>query len=245
MLHQRSAQTFICIDLGNTRVKAAIYSGGEQAPEVYSDALWPFDWLAQRSADAVVIVSHTRPLSAVEQQSLAPFHRLIDFSHQTPLPFQNGYATPASLGLDRIALVAGATGLFPGAPVLVIDAGTCITLDYADASGFYHGGSIHPGVAMRLKAMHHFTGRLPEVQLSAREDFIGTDTHSCMQVGAVNAAAVELDGFIDRYRQRFPGLQVLLTGGDAALFVSLLKNEIFALPNLVLTGLLKIAQYNV
>jgi type III pantothenate kinase len=74
---------------------------------------------------------------------------------------------------------------------------------------------------------------------------MGDSTASCMQVGGVMGAVLELNAMITLYQSRYPGCKVVLTGGDAPLFFSLLKNEIFALPNFVLTGLLKIAQHNV
>ena len=74
---------------------------------------------------------------------------------ETPVPFVNKYATPHSLGIDRLALVAGAVTRFPNRNVLIIDAGTCITFDIVTDRKEYLGGAIAPGIAMRLKAMHH------------------------------------------------------------------------------------------
>jgi type III pantothenate kinase len=54
----------------------------------------------------------------------------------------------------------------------------------------------------------------------------------------------EIDGIIDLYRISCPDVSVILTGGDTYYFEKILKNNIFAFPNLVLTGLKLILDYN-
>ena len=88
---------------------------------------------------------------------------LLWLNHQTPLPVVNLYETPETLGYDRMAAVVGANEQFPHRDILVIDAGTCITYEFIDSKGQYHGGNISPGMQMRFKALHQFTGRLPLV----------------------------------------------------------------------------------
>jgi type III pantothenate kinase len=58
-------------------------------------------------------------------------------SHQDIFPFQNLYATPTTLGIDRMVLASGATLLFPNQNKLVIDAGTCVTYDFIDDENNY------------------------------------------------------------------------------------------------------------
>ena len=86
----------------------------------------------------------------------------------TPLPVTNLYETPETLGYDRMAAVVAANDQFPGKDILVIDAGTCITYEFIDSLGQYHGGNISPGLWMRLKALHQFTGRLPLINAEGR-----------------------------------------------------------------------------
>src|SRR5688500_15421564 len=80
-----------------------------------------------------------------------------------PLPISNLYATPNTLGGDRLASACGAHHRFPGSHCLVIDTGTCIKYDFLDKEGNYHGGAISPGLKMRFQAMNHFTAKLPLV----------------------------------------------------------------------------------
>ena len=73
---------------------------------------------------------------------------------------------------------------------------------------------------------------------------IGNTTKTSIESGALSGAVAEVDGIIDQYKELFTDLRVLVTGGDRAFFESKLKNEIFAVPNLVLTGLNKILNFN-
>lgn len=103
---------------------------------------------------------------------------------------------------------------------------------------------ISPGLQMRLDAMHHFTARLPALQLKETTDFIGNDTHSAMMTGTVSGIIGEVKYFIELYKTRFGKINVLLTGGNAD-FISLhLENKYRVEPNLVLIGLNTILNYN-
>ena len=111
--------------------------------------------------------------------------RVIRFSHKTPLPFINRYKTPVTLGLDRIASVAGAQKRFPEKNVLVIDAGTCIKYDFINKKGEYLGGSISPGLNMRFKALHNFTDRLPLIKPEPVRTITGDSTKNSILTGVV------------------------------------------------------------
>jgi type III pantothenate kinase len=166
-------------------------------------------------------------------------------THTLPLPIINSYATPETLGVDRLASVCGARTLFPTEASLVIDSGTCITYDFIDADGVYKGGAIAPGLSMRLRAMHEFTARLPLVEVNENAILIGNSTVSCIQSGALNGMIAEIEGTISRYQVHYPQLRVILCGGDTHFFENNLKGTIFAVQNLVLRGLNSILLHNV
>ena len=92
----------------------------------------------------------------------------MQFDHSSHIPIQIGYATPHTLGLDRIAAVVGALMQQPGVPVLIVDAGTCVTYDLLTADGTFVGGNIAPGIRLRLLAMHEHTGKLPHISDEGR-----------------------------------------------------------------------------
>ena len=110
------------------------------------------------------------PVADILSSLQLPERSVYTLDGSTPLPFVNTYLTPATLGTDRIAAVAGAQRWHPAQSVLVIDAGTCITYDVIDPAGVYRGGIISPGMQMRLRAMHTFTARLPLVALNRPAD---------------------------------------------------------------------------
>jgi type III pantothenate kinase len=180
----------------------------------------------------------------LEQQAATQFYYL-PLKNQTPLPFKNLYRTPLTLGIDRLAAVAGALASFPAQNCLVVDAGTCMTYELLTAQAEYLGGNIAPGIAMRLKAMHAFTAKLPEVSKGETEDWVGYSTESALRNGAQWGAAFEIEGTIARLQGKFSPLTVILTGGDAIFLAKMLKSQIFVLPDLVLIGLNKILNHNV
>jgi type III pantothenate kinase len=161
-----------------------------------------------------------------------------------PLPITIKYATPETLGVDRIAGVCGAQQKFPGEPCLVIDAGTCITYDFINHDGEFLGGAISPGMMMRFQAVHTFTSKLPLVSRPEKVVLIGDSTETCIQSGVIHGIVEELNGTIRRYQEEFAGLRVILCGGDARFFENNLKGAIFAVPELVLSGLNSILNYN-
>ena len=93
-------------------------------------------------------------------------------------PFKLNYKTPETLGNDRLALAAAATILFPNSNNLVIDAGTCITIDFIDNNNHFRGGSISPGVKMRYDSLNHYTANLPLLKNENNFDYPGTVSYT-------------------------------------------------------------------
>lgn len=162
----------------------------------------------------------------------------------TPIPVINMYETPETLGYDRMAAVVAAHGQFPNKDILVIDAGTCITYEFIDSLGQYHGGNISPGLSMRLKALNCFTGRLPLVEAEGRMFDMGKDTETAIRAGVKKGIEYEMEGYIADMKHKYPELLVFLTGGDEFSFDTKLKSIIFADRFLVLKGLNRILNYN-
>ncbi len=234
----------LIVDIGNTRTKVAVCTNGEIA-NVYTIN-------NQSSADFKEIDSlkiGRGILSSVSGgedfwKTKFPETKWLILSPETAIPFKNRYATPQTLGLDRVALVAAAATLFPAKNVLVIDAGTCVTFDFLTAGNEYLGGSISPGLQMRLKAMHHFTAKLPLVEVDVNVNLIGNSTETCLQSGALHGLAAEINGTVAEYNSRFNNLIVVLTGGDTKVLAPLVKSGIFAPQNFLLHGLHAILAYN-
>lgn len=97
---------------------------------------------------------------------------------------------------------------------------------------------------MRFQAVHTFTSRLPLVEPAEEAPLIGDSTESCIRSGVINGLVAEIDGIVAQYQALFPDLKVILTGGDARFFENKLKASIFAVPELVLSGLNSILIHN-
>jgi type III pantothenate kinase len=173
------------------------------------------------------------------------YQNCIELDHSTPIPLENKYDTPDTLGYDRIAAAVGAYTICPGKDVLVIDAGTAITYDIVTSRGEFLGGNISQGVDIRFKSLNRYTTRLPHLERPQElPPLVGSSTREAIQSGIINGLLFEMDGFIGAIRELYPKLQVVLTGGDAKYFVGKLKSSIFVDPNLNLIGLNRILEHN-
>lgn len=235
----------LVIDIGNSTVKLAVFNGIHLLHKSLAAMPDP-DQLLQIINDFEIhhsILSAVRPDVHQTEELLKAHTHYIRFNHQTPLPIINHYQSPETLGLDRLAGLMGARQFYTKQPVLVIDAGTCITYDLIDEKNVYEGGSISPGITLRLKALHHFTGKLPLVEFNSEfKQLGGRDTRESILSGVLNGLLAEVQGMIEKYKQQYPEMQIVLCGGDANFFDTRLKNSIFAhsislKPDLVLIGL--------
>ena len=235
----------LVIDVGNSFTKAAVFKGNEII-KVFSgeDINTSFAEINSYSITNI-IVSAVKDVPEAIQNSINTFSSVIYLDHNTSLPIQNLYKSPETLGRDRIAGVVGALSHFKKGPLLVIDAGTCITYDYLNKENAYEGGAISPGINMRFKALNHFTGKLPLIHFRKSFELVGNTTENSILSGVLAGAVKEMEGIINEYLAENNDLKVLITGGDCIFFESNVKSKIFAIPNLVLIGLNKILNYNV
>jgi len=237
----------LVIDIGNTRVKAAVFEQKElrhfyvfaSLTELLNAGL-----IAKRSIKRCIIGSVVNEIEPFVEELRKQIPVLL-FDSNTPVPLKNLYKSAHTLGSDRLAAAIGGNAQAPGEDILVIDAGTCIKYNFVNAANEYLGGAISPGLQMRFKAMNFYTSRLPLLEVDeSYSELIGTDSRESLLAGAQLGAVAEVDGFIERYRQRFNNIKVFLTGGDAEFFASRLKKPIFADQFLILKGLNEILQHN-
>lgn len=236
------------VDAGNTLTKLALFQGNELAAFTSFagfEAQHIIHFCEVNPQIESVILSTVRDYTHEIDTYLQKHYRTVIFNHSTPVPVINLYNTPQTLGKDRLAGAVGAKKLMPATDILVIDAGTAITYDLVTASGEYLGGAISPGIAMRYKALHTFTSRLPLLDYYEDAKLIGTDTSGSIQSGVLNGVLAEMEGTIRSYQQLYPDVKIILTGGDHNYFDKRLKIKTFAAPNLVLEGLNLILNFNI
>jgi len=239
----------LCLDFGNTRLKAAVF---------FDDNLHEVITLADDSDYTIQhilnvykpgrtilssVINHNKGIETILESSTA-FHKV---SHETTLPFTIPSGKKETIGTDRLAMMAAAVHFFPGKNNLVIGLGSCITYNFVNQYNQFLGGSISPGMHMRFKSMHDYTAKLPlieDLNFEAGIPLVGYDTRTNMVGGVVTGMACELDGIINKYFERYGNFNVLLTGGNSAFFASQLKNKIFADSNFLFKGLYALSELN-
>lgn len=237
----------LVIDIGNTRLKAAVFEKKELIKHFVFDSTEDlfksdlFKIYIPKKAIVCSVVNDIEPFLS----KLMDRTEVLLFTSQTPVPLKNNYQSANTLGSDRMAAAVGGNSLMPDNDILVIDAGTCIKYNFVSNKNEYLGGGISPGLRMRLKALHTFTARLPllepDMDYSA---LVGTNTHDSILSGAELGALAEVEGLIGQYLLKYPNLKVFITGGDMNFFEKRLKNTIFADQHLILKGLNAILNYN-
>lgn len=237
----------LVLDLGNTNKKLALFNNGrltvlEQHPTLTLQMMNGFLERHPTIHHAIFSSVVRHPNSMI--QLLKRRMNLIELTETTPLPIKNRYRSPATLGKDRLAAAIGGAATFPNEDVLVITAGTCITYDFVNKKSGYMGGAISPGLTMRLKALHTFTGNLPLLSIGSAEVLTGRNTEESILSGVLNGTTAEIEGVVARYRKKHPALRVILSGGDQNYLVKRLKISIFAVPNIVIHGLYQILDFN-
>ncbi|RKS55101.1 type III pantothenate kinase [Gillisia mitskevichiae] len=238
----------LVIDIGNTLVKMAVFQGNVLIQKKTSLKQNFFKNLEELDLSfpniGHVLVSSVSKTPSKWLQKLQEDYKMIVLDKELPQVFLNLYASPKTLGNDRIALVSAASKIYPSQNVLVIDVGTCITFDLKTSENEYLGGAISPGLQMRYQAMNTFTENLPLLEPEEGVNLIGNTTIKSMQSGVINGITSEIDGVISMYSTQFKDLTIILTGGDSQFLCKRLKNSIFANSNFLLEGLNYILEFN-
>lgn len=262
MTETYSNRRFLAVDQGNSFLKLSLFEDGSLSDTcriAVADAERIFGVVDSWRPDCGVFctVKHLDP-RIVESLRMALGGNLLVFSHTTPLPFKVDYSTPSTLGLDRLALASGALCLYPEESVVIVDAGTAVTLDVMsyhssaqpdacrnDAPVFF-GGRIAPGIGMRFESLHHFTDALPLVNAFGELPLTGHSTDTSIRSGVILGLADEIVETFRQYSEIYGCSRLLLTGGDAELLIKLISSRIPAVhvPDLMANGLLYIYNYN-
>ncbi len=241
---------YLNIDIGNTKIKTAVFDKQYllhyKEHIGYNDLM---DYINEQNPERIILSSVKKEESESQNliRAIQEKHTLLIFNHQTPIPVENLYETPATLGMDRLAAVIGAKTLYPEQACMVIDAGTCITYDFVNQKNQYLGGSISLGLQMRFQALNYFTSKLPLVVPDEEEvvDLIGKNTKDAILSGVINGMIAEIEGIIGKYQKEFGAFAIIFCGGDANFFEKKIKFQIFAVPKLIHFGLNRILEYNV
>lgn len=240
-------RVLLTIDIGNTATKLSVFEGETLRQSVAGVGLGPeaVDALLDtNTVDGIACCcvgdDSNRILTHVSVLGLPSLF----LDGMTSLPIRVDYATPSTLGADRIAAAVGAVE--PGGSVLVADAGTALTTDVV-SRGVFVGGNISPGLKLRFESLHRFTSRLPLVDRDRQIRPFGHDTESAIRSGVVGGLVAELEADYREALKIDDEIRMVLTGGDADFLHSLLT--VRGVPAVIChqavgLGLVRIFEYN-
>jgi type III pantothenate kinase len=122
--------------------------------------------------------------------------------------------------------------------VLVVDAGSAITVDAVDAEGYHLGGYIAPGSALMKYALETKTSgvRFAENFVQGNKGF-GGSTDSAVQAGIFAAQLGMVEVALQEAKKVLGEYNLYLTGGGALALHNQLSTVGFHEPDLVLDGL--------
>jgi type III pantothenate kinase len=249
--------SFLAIDIGNTRLKWALYAQPKPGAVLLQhgavfietiDELAERDWkdLPPPSSMLGCVVAGDAVRRRVEEQlELWDFepHWVVPSAHEAGL--RNGYDHPSRLGADRWVALAGARSRVLAAaasggkprPALVVMVGTAVTVDALDAEGHFLGGLILPGFGMMLRALEMGTANL-KVPTGEVVDF-PTNTSDALMSGGADAIAGAVERQVRRLRAR-TGVEpmLLMTGGAAVKLAPITDLPFETVETLIFEGLL-------
>lgn len=230
----------VVVDIGNTRKKYAFFDNTRLVAVGYN-AEQLFDDLRQLKSQGEDIDVFLSGSGIWDESFVLPLKKIADSwleaSPQMPLPMVINYATPETLGFDRIANCVGAMALFPACPLLVIDSGTAITYNYVSGDGIFMGGNISPGMEMRFRGLHQFTARLPYVEPEKEYGGIGQTTETAIRNGVMDGLLFEVCGYIERFVALGSNSRVIITGGNSCFLRGRVRPEVCFYEELGFLGL--------
>ncbi|GHT17480.1 hypothetical protein FACS1894189_3430 [Planctomycetales bacterium] len=233
----------IAVDLGNTRAKFALFDEPEIVPPVLAVDFPDFgtivDWL-NGYKPTVWRIAQTGKFPWDQLQAklteYRPQDRFIKLSYRD-IPISIDVEFPDQVGLDRLLSAYGAVSINRRAggcasgTIMVVDAGTAITVDLAGGSGSFFGGAILPGLNAAADSLTGISHRLPQIQVNgiSSATYPGKNTEQAIAAGiywgTVGAVRQLHEQAKVKLSQKLP---IFLTGGDAP---ALYKGLTSTMPN--------------
>lgn len=220
----------LAINIGNTNISFGVFEGIKllkkfSLPAQSYNIKRLKGFLGKINIHACIICSVAPKSTNILEKDLKSYFDIkpCTLGENITVPIKNNYRNPRQLGQDRLVNAYAGVMLF-GAPLIVIDFGTAITVDIVSRRKEYLGGMIIPGLSMSLEALSQKTALLPEIKLDKPKEFIGRDTKNGMLSGIIYGFAALTDGLIDKIRKEIgKNAKVIGTGGN----VNLINNYCF------------------
>ncbi len=245
----------VAVDLGNTAAKWAVSSGDDaNPPELQRAPLRAADW-PQRLLDSVrqqtngaavdwriaAVNTPARQRLAAELAAADPQSRVTVIT-RAHVPMTTRLSQPERAGIDRLLAIWQASRLYAAQRVIVVDAGSAITIDCASEAGEFLGGVILPGLMLQFDSLARGTDALPAIEPPELGDGVASlpipaiDTITAIRSGILLGTAAAIEGLIARTSAGRPH-QVVLTGGDARRLSPLVGHPHAVLDRLVIDAI--------
>lgn len=144
---------------------------------------------------------------------------------------------PAELGADLVVGAVASIAKYP-CPQIIFDLGTATTASVIDKNKTYIGGAVLCGVKTAINAISSGTAQLPQVDISAPDKAICSNTIDCMRSGAVFGNAALIDGLVSRFEDELgEKAAVVITGGLGKTISQHCKADVIYDENLLIDGL--------
>ncbi|WP_006787814.1 type III pantothenate kinase [Thiorhodospira sibirica] len=175
------------------------------------------------------------------QQHAWPMPYTVSAADILALGLRSAYSEPQRLGIDRYLAMLGARHHYPDGALLVIDAGSALTLDYLDADNLHRGGLILPGVGLMRRALSSELAALPPTEGNTITP-LACNTADGIHSGTLLGLAAAIEGLCAQISNTVPTpAHTLLTGGDASMLQPWLHGDYACVDDLVLEGLAVLA----
>jgi len=251
---------FLACDIGNTRIKSAIFSNDKisdkKVAAIVSDII---DFYRREDVTAAafssVVPEKSKEFSDLLRQrfSISP----LMISDNLKFNLEIDYSTPENLGTDRVCSVEGAFYLFKRSKkyktydsndvIVSVDLGTATTINFVLYPGIFKGGIIAPGVDMMSRSLHDQTALLPVIPSSEYKQLIGKNTKESVASGVINSTVGLIEkSYSELKAKRKPqNIHIYLTGGNAQKIIPHLKIKHKFVEELVLVGIKSIYEKNI
>lgn len=239
-IDSKKRNKILFLDVGNTAIKGAFRNGlkweADHAQKISSASDMVF-WLKEHvhAFDEIVICSVREDVKEAIIETADEVNFTVLTNKDIPRDLLD-YETPETLGTDRFLACFGAIAQTEKS-VVVIDAGTALTIDFMDRDEVFHGGLIVPGIQGFAELLPQKAPALPNVDLTIPKDWPGKSTKESLQWGQAGFYQFAIQGVLEKFKQEFGDFEVFITGGDAPIIEKALQDGAKVRPFLVFEGM--------
>lgn len=210
------------------------------------------DWLGRHAPGGPKGKERRWVIGSVQPTALASLRQVLtDCFPGEPLvtvtrddvPMSTSVRYPEKLGIDRLIAAYACWIERRNGPLIVVQSGTGLTIDYVDGDGVFQGGAILPGMPLMCQILAERTSALPRIEpVESMQDLAipGKETAEAIRLGVYASWIGGAQWVIAQYRQRLGDSQmpVVISGGDGPALAPWIAAPATELPHAVLRGLL-------